>query len=576
MKEKNKISVIIDGKKYRGQAGQTILSLARKNEIKISALCYHPDLKIQGSCRLCLVEIVGRSGLFTSCSTLIEEGMKIITSSPAINKAKQVNLELIFSQHCLECGDCLYNQNCNVRDFAKKYKVNIAKFPDRKKGFPTHYFSNALEFDTSKCIDCGLCVEACHKVGVDFLELKKKKNFYEVVPSVKKDKDCIYCGQCLTHCPVGAFEGIGEFESVKNWTLDKKKTVVFQFAPSIRSTIGEEFGLEPGTVVTGQLIAAIKKLGVKHVFDVSLGADVTTIEEARELVDRIKNNKPLPMFTSCCPAWVKYVEFYQPELMPYLTTVRSPEIIMGGLIKYYWAKKQGLNPKDVIVVSIMPCVAKKYEIARQEFKVKGIRPVDQVLTTRELAFLLRSKKIDLKKIKESKAVSTLGVPTGAGVIYGASGGVMESALRTAYHELTGKNLGKVEFEKVRGIEGFKKANIKIGKKIIRVAVVNAIVNAKKVLAELKKNPQAYDYVEVMACFGGCIGGGGQPVPVDDEIRKKRSQGLYNIDKKHKIRSAQQNPVVKTIYKEFLNQEKNIHRVCHTYFRKKKKEVYPLK
>ncbi|MDP2812076.1 MAG: [Fe-Fe] hydrogenase large subunit C-terminal domain-containing protein, partial [bacterium] len=352
---KKKIKVIIDGKEYIADSEQTVLELAKQKGINITALCYHPDIKIQGSCRLCLVEIVGRKGLFTACTTKLEEGMKIITNSANINRAKQINLELIFSEHCEECHDCLYFQNCSIKEFAKKYGVSITKFPDRKKGYPVHKFGPALEFDTSKCIDCGLCVEACHKVGVDFLEFKKEGKFYKVVPSAKKNKDCIYCGQCLTHCPVGAFEGVGEFESADNWTIAKGKTVVFQFAPSIRVSIGEEFGLPVGTVVTGKLIAAIRKLGVKHVFDVSVGADVTTIEEARELLDRIKNNKPLPMFTSCCPGWVKYAEFYRPDILPYLTTVRSPEIIMGGLIKTYWAKKQGINPKDIVVVSIMPC-----------------------------------------------------------------------------------------------------------------------------------------------------------------------------------------------------------------------------
>lgn len=571
-----KLKVIINGKQYTAQADQTVLEFARKKDINITALCYHPDIKIQGSCRLCLIEIVGRKGLFTACTTKLEDGMKIITSSADINKAKQINLELIFSEHCEECRDCLYYQNCSIKEFAKNFGVNISKFPDRKKGYSIHKFGPALEFDTSKCVDCGLCVDACHKVGVDFLEYKKVGKFYKVVPSAKKNKDCIYCGQCLTHCPVGAFEGVGEFESVDNWVIDKGKTVVFQFAPSIRVTIGEEFGMPIGTVVTGKLIAAIRKLGIKYVFDVSVGADVTTIEEARELIDRIKNNKPLPMFSSCCPAWVKYAEFYRPDILPYLTTVRSPEIIMGGLIKTYWAKQQKINPKDIVVVSVMPCVAKKYEIERTEMKINGLSPVDKVLTTRELAHLFRKAKIDFKNISPEKANTNLGIPTGAGVIYGASGGVMESALRTAYHELTGKKLGKLEFTKVRGIEGFKKADIKIGDRVLKVGVVNAITNAKKILEELKEHQQAYDYIEVMACFGGCIGGGGQPVPVNDEIRKKRAEGLYSIDTKGKYRIAEDNPIVKTIYKEFLDDHKNSHKVCHTYFKKKKKEVYPVK
>lgn len=569
-----KVSVYINNKKYTADADQTILDVARKNNIHISTLCYHPDVKIQGSCRLCLVEIDGRPGLHTSCNTKVADGMKIVTDSPNISRAKQINLELIFSEHCEECSDCIYLQNCTIKEYAKKYGVKITNYTDRKKGYPVHQFGPALQFDSSKCIDCGLCVDICKKEGVDFLEWKKQGNFYTVCPSSKKSKDCIYCGQCLTHCPVGAFEGIGEFEDVDKYINAKDKTVVFQFAPSIRSTIGEEFGLPVGTVVTGKLIAAIKALGVEHVFDVSVGADITTMEEAQELIDRFKNKEPLPMFTSCCPAWVKYIEFYRPDMIANLTSVKSPEIIMGGLIKTYWAKEMNINPKDIVVVSIMPCVAKKYEITRVANNVDGIRPVDQVLTTRELAHLFRKKKIDFKNIKPDLGISPLLKPSGAGVIYGASGGVMESAIRAAYKKLRGRRMPKLELQEVRGIHGFKKAAIKVGTKTIKVAVANGISNAKQILVELAEDPKAYDYVEVMACFGGCIGGGGQPVPVDDEIRKKRSAGLYGIDSQQKIRSADENPIIQKLYKEFFSDHKNIHSVCHTSFSKKKKEVYP--
>lgn len=571
------VNIIIDGKKYKARDDQTVLDVARKNNVKISSLCYHPDVTLQHSCRLCLVEIKGKNGLFTACSTRVVDKMEVMTSSEAINRAKRINLELIFTEHCEECGDCLYKENCTIKKLAKEFDVPITKYPDRKKGHPVHQFGPSLIFQSDKCVDCGLCVEICKKEGVCFLEYKKIGKFFEVVPSDKSCRDCIYCGQCITHCPVGAFEGVGEFEeiTVPLDELAKGKVVVCQIAPSVRSTIGEEFGMPYGSVVTGRLTAAIKKLGIKYVFDASVGADITTMEEADELIARIKDNKDLPMFTSCCPGWVKYAEFFRPDLIPKLTTVRSPHIIMGGLIKTYWAKKNNIDPKDIFVVSIMPCVAKKYEVARPELKIGDLKPVDYAITTRAFANLLKKQNIDLKTIEPVNPDPLFSVPSGAGVIYGASGGVMESALRTAYQKVTGQTIKKIDFQEVRGIRGFKKANIKIGDRIVKVAVVNGMTSAKKVIEELDKDPKAYDYIEVMACFGGCIGGGGQPVPVDDKIRKLRAQGLYGVDKHNKIRTAEASPIVQDIYKNYLAGEENKHLVCHTHFSKKEKEVYPL-
>jgi len=546
------------------------LETALDNGIKIPALCYHSDLKVKANCRLCVVEIKGRKGLFTSCSTLVEPGMEIMTDSSRIRKARKINLELLFAQHEEECADCVWNYKCQLLDLAKQYKVDICRFIDRKSKYPVYQFGPSLIFQSSKCIDCRHCVEVCEKQGVGFLEIKGKGDLFQVVPTKNKKIDCIYCGQCLIHCPGGAFEGVGEFEDIEKPLSDKNKMVVFQFAPSIRSSIGEWFDMPHGSVVTGKLVAGIRKLGVDKIFDVAVGADFTTFEEAKELIERLEHPELLPMFTSCCPAWVRFVELFYPEFIPNLTTVRSPHIILGGLIKTYFAKKEGIDPKDIVVVSIMPCVAKKYEITRDELKIGGHKPVDFVLTTRELSRLFVKHKIDLKKIVPQKPDSPLGFPAGAGIIYGASGGVMESALRTAFAKLTKRKMKRIKFKGVRGMEEFKEALIRINNKSLKVAVINGTGTAKKVLEELKKDPRAYDYIEVMACPGGCIGGGGQPVPSDEKIRQKRAEALYSIDDKKKIRMAHENPALKEVYRNFLSDERTVHQICHTRFSPKKR------
>ena len=452
-------------------------------------------------------------------------------------------------------------------------KLNIiSRFTKRT----VYKFSPSIILDNAKCIGCCNCVKACQAQEVNFLEINNNK---KAIPVKDKNKDCIYCGQCILACPTESFLRIGEIEriyhalAVEQVLKLKNKTIIFQFAPSIRASIGEEFGMPYGRDVTGKLVAAIRQLGADKVFDVAIGADFTTVEEAKELANRLKQRKNLPMLTSCCPAWVKFVEFYYPEFIPNLTSVRSPHIISSTLIKNYWADKNAINSKKVIVISIMPCVAKKYEIERKELQIDGVKPVDYVLTTRELAFLLKKNKIDFKNIVGQKPDNPFGAPSGAGVIYGASGGVMESALRTAYEKLTNKKLLKIEFTKVRGMRGIKKAEIKIKNRTFKIAVVNGIGNAKRILEEIKKNKYAYDYIEVMACPGGCIGGGGQPIPTNKEIIEKRAKSLYKIDSKKKIRLAHKNPIIERVYKDFLNSDELTHKFCHTKYFRKKREVY---
>ena len=566
-----KVTIQINKKKIVVDEGRSILDIARENKIEIPSLCFHPDLEAKAGCRLCLIEIKGKNRLLTACSIKAEQGMEILTSSPKIERARKINLELIFAQHREECDDCIWKDKCRLLNLAKKYKLNLNRFEDRKKKFPWYQFGPSVVFDSSKCMDCRNCVEACHKQGADFLELREQDSFFEVFPTKDPKKDCIYCGQCLTHCPVGAFEAVGEYEDIEKPFKDKDKTIVVQFAPAIRTSIGEEFNMKPGEVVTDKLVAAIKKLGADKVFDVSVGADFTTMEEAKELLEKIKKGKGVCL-SSCCPAWVKFLEFKYPEFIPHIATTRSPHIILGALIKTYWAKNQGIDPRKIKVISIMPCTAKKYEVIRDELEVFGMEPVDYVLTTRELARLLKKRNIDLKKVKPEPADNPLGAPSGAGVIYGASGGVAESALRTAYYLLTGKNLKNVDLKDVRGMEGIKKAEINMEGFKARIAVVTGTGNAEKILKELKKNPKAFNALEVMACPGGCIGGGGQPLPSTPEIRKQRAEALYKIDARKKLRLAHENPILKKVYKEFLKDEKTIHRICHTSYKKKTREV----
>ena len=567
-----KINIIIDKKKIKTDSNKTILEIAKDNNIDIPTLCHHPDIKPESSCRLCLIDIKGVGNLQTACSVKVVDGMEIKTSSPKIKKARKINLELIFSEHCEECSDCIWQYNCKLKKLGKEYNVNITRFIDRKKGWKNYKFNSSLEFDSSKCIDCGNCTTICKRQGVCFLDKKEIKTFNQVITSQDKKKDCVYCGQCVVHCPVGAFEAAGEFEDISKPLADKSKIVVVQFAPSIRASLGEEFDMPHGSVVTGKLVTGLRALGFDKVFDVAVGADFTTVVEAEELAERLETGKHLPMFTSCCPAWVKYIEFYRPDLIPNLTTVRSPHLISAGLIKTYWAEQMKVDPKAIVIVSIMPCTSKKYEVKRPELRIDGVQVIYHVLTTRELAFLLKKNNVDFKNIKPEQPDNALCEPTGAGVIYGASGGVMESALRTAYKKMTGKKLKNINLTKVRGMNDVKKASIKIKKKNVKVGVVNGLGNACKVLEELKEDPNAYDYIEVMACPGGCIGGGGQPVPTNSEIRLKRAKSLYSIDTKKKIRTADENPIVKKIYKEYFIDKDKYKKINFTSFKKKKKEV----
>ncbi len=573
MPKKDEIKIKIDGKSVKALSGQSIMAAAADNGIMLPSLCHHPDLSVKANCRVCVVEIKGSPRLATACSTTVKEGMEIFTDSPRVQKSRNMNLKLLFASHVEKCGNCTLRYNCALLDLARKYKIKITSFPDRKSQRKTCKFANAVEIDGTQCIDCRNCIDACSNIQkIDYLELKGKGIKQEVVPTADPERDCIYCGQCTLHCPVAAAQEQDSWKEVEKLLADKNKVVVAQFAPSVRVTIGEEFGLPYGEETTGKTVAALKALGFSHVFDVNFSADVTTMVEAGELLERLGNKKAkMPMITSCCPAWVKYVEFYHPELIPNLTTSRSPQIHLGGIIKTYWAEKLKVDPKKIVVVSVMPCTAKKFESRRAEMKVKGLYPVDYVLTTREFGFMLKKNNIDFKKLKPMDSDKIFNEGSGAAVIYGSSGGVMESALRTAYALVCSDDSAKfcnsrIDFKEVRGLEEVKEATIDIAGTKLRVAVVNGIGSIDRILSHLSD----YDYIEVMACPGGCIGGGGQPIPTTDKIRKERVAGLYRIDKFKSIRKAHENQEVLDVL-DWLKAKKIDHQVLHTKYQKRTKK-----
>ncbi len=578
------IKIKIDGQEYQAKEGESVLQVAMREGLDIPHLCYHEDLPIEANCRLCLVKVNDR--VETSCNLKVREGLEVFSQDQEITELRQENLELLLGDHEKNCPKCQENLPCPAKKLMEKYGVSGNKYPRRQLETKVEDLGTAAEFDPEMCVNCNRCVNTCSKIGINYLEIEGKAAQSQLTATADQKIDCIYCGQCTVHCPVSAVREKNHLKRVEEVLADQDKILIAQMAPSVRASIGEEFGLPVGSDVTGQMYTALRQLGFDYIFDVNFGADITTMIEAQELVERIKDDGVLPMFTSCCPAWVKFVEFYYPDLIPHLTTSRSPQIHSGGAYKTWWASQQGINPEKIVVVSIMPCTSKKYEADLNKFDLSisnssgesiTVKPVDMVLTTRETAALLKKQQIDLKQLEPSQADS-LGEHSGAAAIYGASGGVMESALRTAAKMLTGQDLARLEFDSVRGMNGLKKALVRLdlpdGQEIkLKVAVVSTPKNARIVINELKKDPRAYDYIEFMACPGGCIGGGGQPLTSTEAIVAERIKALYQIDQNKKMRTAHANPLVK----EFLDYlehdelgQKIEKQVLHTSYEAKKR------
>lgn len=566
-----KITISIDRKKVSCMEGEPILPVALKNNIPIPHFCFHEDLPVEANCRTCLVEDMISGRITTSCTLRAQDTMVLKTKGNKLAKLRTQNLMLLFAGHKKNCPLCQKKEFCKVCDALKQYQVTTKEYDKKTTNQLPYHHANAVVFNRSLCINCNKCVQVCEKVGIGFLSMQGKGVESHIEQSKDPQIDCIYCGQCSVHCPSGAMRELYERDDVEKILKNKTFITVAQMAPSVRASIGEEFGVAPGVDLSGQMYTALRMLGFNKIFDVNMGADITTLVEAHELVQRIKGKKVLPLFTSCCPSWVKFVEFYYPRFIPHLATSRSPQIHAGAAYKTWWAKKNNIDPRNIKVVSIMPCTSKKYEAKNAKFKINGLFPVDYVLTTREMAQMLKTHSINLPHLPASK-VDVEGNYSGAAAIYGASGGVAESALRTVAY-LLGHDLKSIEFEDVRGIQGIKKAEVVINGITLHIAVVSTMKNARIILEELVKNPKAYDYVEFMACPGGCMAGGGQPIPTTQKITEKRIKGLYALDKKSSIRKAHENPVVKDFFSFLETLPKDMqHNILHTSYIKKCKEV----
>ena len=577
------VNLKVNGVDVTVPEGTRILDAAIKAGYKIPTLCYMKDLCNESSCRVCVVEVKNNRKLVTACSTLVAEGMEVFTNTAKVRAARKVTLELMLSNHHKECLSCVRSGSCELQALSTEYGCDSAKYDGELNSYKPDDKSEYLVRDNNKCILCRRCVAACNSVQSVGVIDAVNRGFATAIMSPfghsLGETPCVACGQCINVCPTGALHEKDSIHAVEKLLADKTKTVIVGTAPAVRAALGEEFGLPIGTDTEGKMVAALKALGFDKVFDVNMAADMTIMEEGTEFIHRLNDpNATLPMITSCSPGWIRFIEFNYPELLPHLSSCKSPQQMFGAIMKTYYAKKVGIDPKDLAVVTVMPCIAKKFELTRDDLSAAGVPDVDESITTRELARMIKNYGIDFNSLDaKTEFDNPIGKGSSAGLIFGATGGVMEAALRTVAETVTGEKLENIDFKAVRGTKGIKEASVTLAGKTINIAVASGLSNARKIMDEIKAGKSKYHFIEIMACPGGCVNGGGQPIVSSAtrnliDVKKTRAKVLYSKDKKDTLRKSHDNPIIKTLYSEYFGApgSEKAHHALHTTYVKRKR------